>query len=613
VLRTVLVVRGGQEFWPDEVRFDAARAEANDIIAGHLYSAAKIAFGSADHLFFRIWGIFPALFERVLHSGPWLPGMFFAAVSTAVLWATGRVSRASGGGEREQFFTVFAAAASTSLLYYSRHFLPYDLSLVFFLMALSLALRSTRTAWQSFRVGLWAAFGFLSYNGYWNLVPVIAGLYAVTAASPRSFLSSVVGFSVGFLIPNIVTFAAARGVGVDLGASYATFSKTIVQGDFEQAWRFVGEYFWQAEGVNALIFLGAIGVILWAAFKGPPALGGVYAALIVMVIYALIVLGSDICFKFTVCARHVRVIAPFGAWAIGAALAWSFERGRWGRASAVICCFVMVITAARNFWVPLTQMFPLDFDAAARAYIESDRAAGDGLQPLRIINDTFLHNPDWNIPTPAAERVLWSRPHPYDFLPYLFEGYREDARRAYQQRERSMKILRFDGVTPIRSNPYAFKLSFSPGAQSAQNLAEPILCSGSTGAGDLVFIQYLDGGKATVGFDHWGSAARVSAPFPFERGRQHSIIVIAPSLIGSVGQGNAGHRNFDRWRHRVYVAIDGVCVLNVETESFSTDVKDVTVGLNLIGASTSQTSLELNAARFSALDDADWARAESGN
>jgi hypothetical protein len=53
--------------------------------------------------------------------------------------------------------------------------------------------------------------------------------------------------------------------------------------------------------------------------------------------------------------------------------------------------------------------------------------------------------------------------------------------------------------------------------------------------------------------------------------------------------------------------------LNVETESFSTDVKDVTVGLNLIGASTSQTSLELNAARFSALDDADWARAESGN
>jgi hypothetical protein len=611
VLRSVLVVRGGQKFWPDEVRYEGARSEVRLFLDGDILAAAKVAFGSADHLFFRVCAIVPALFEHLFHSGPWLPGLFFAATSTAVLWATGRLAREAGGGEVEQFFTVFAAATSAALFYYSRHFLSYDLSLFFFLLALALSMRLERSFWRSTRVGLWAAFGFLAYNGYWTLVPVTAGLYFATASNLRAFWVSAAGFIMGFLAPNIVTFVAARSLGVDLGASYASFSKTVVLGDYDEAWRFVGEYFWQTEGFNVAVFFAAICAILWAVFVRKSATGGIYALLIAIVVYSLIVVGADICHVFTVAARHVRAIAPFGAWAIGAALAWLFGQTRWGRIPVFACCCVMAFVAAGNFSKPLGQMFPLDFDAAAGDAILSDRAAGDGLQPLRIVNDTFLHNPDWNVPTPEGARILWSRPHPFNFIPYLFEGYGEKERTAYLQRERSMKVLRFDGVRPIGSFPYAFKLAFSPGLQSPQNLAEPILCSGSTGAGDLIFLQYLDSGAATIGYDHWGSAARVSMPFAFARGHEHSIIVIAPCLIGDGTTGEHGKQVGERWRHRVFVSVDGIVVMNAAAEFYATDEYKITVGLNLIGASTSQTSLELNAARFSAIDKNDWARADA--
>ncbi len=164
-LRSLLVVRGGQQFWPDEDRFEFSRTAASDLLGGHLMAAARVVFGTADHVLFRLCAIVPASAEHVFNSGPWLPGLFFAAVSTAMIWATGLLARAAGGDERERFFTVLAAASSASLFYYSRHFVPYDLSLLFFLVALSRAMRPGRDLWSCTCVGLWTACGFLSYNG----------------------------------------------------------------------------------------------------------------------------------------------------------------------------------------------------------------------------------------------------------------------------------------------------------------------------------------------------------------------------------------------------------------------------------------------------------------
>lgn len=612
-LRVVLVVRGGQQFWPDEDRFEYSRSAAGDILAGHLLDAARVVFGSADHILFRACAIVPALAEQLFHSGPWLPGLFFAGASTAMLWAIGVLACAAGGTECERFFTVFAAAASASLFYYSRHFVPYDLSLVFFLLALASALGPARGWWRSAGVGLLAACGFLAYNGYWTLVPVTVGLFLATAGDRRTLSVSAAGFGAGFLLPNLGAYVIARCLGVDLLASYASFSRTTTQGDLDQAWRFVGEYFRQAEGVNLVAVAAALAITVWAALRSRDSTGGVYAALIAMVLYALIVLGSDVFLRITVAARHVRVIAPFGAWMVGAALAWVAGRGLWGRSAAIGCSALIALGAASNFSAPLAQVFPREFTRAALSAITADRAAGDGLQPLRILNDWFFHNPGWNSPTPPDARILWSRPHPFAYAPYLFEGYDEARRAGYLARERSMKILRFDGVTPIRGFPYAFKLTCTPLPQDAPETWEPILCSGARGAGDLIFLNSHSNGTAQVGLDHWGwRETHLSRPFPFARGREHTFVVIAPCLVGGQPGDPSARRRMEWWSHHVYVSVDGEPVMNDAAEFFSTDEYAVTVGLNLTGAALSQGSLQIDAARFSALEEADWAKAEGG-
>jgi hypothetical protein len=332
-----------------------------------------------------------------------------------------------------------------------------------------------------------------------------------------------------------------------------------------------------------------------------------------MVLYGLIVLGSDIFLRMTVAARHVRVIAPFGAWTIGTALAWTFGQAKWGKPVAIICSTLIAAAAVVNFSAPLIQIFPRNFPEAAGAAISSDRAAGDGLQPLRLLNDGFLHNPAWNLLTPPNAKILWSTPHPFAYVPYLFEGYDETRRAAYLQRERSMKVLRFDGVTPIRGYPYAFKLSFSPKLEDPSDVGNPILCSGSAGAGDVIFLIYHGMNTAQVGIDHWGSPARISHLFPFERGVEHTLIVIAPCLVGDAVNNPISRRRIGRWSHRVYVSVDGATVMNITADFYHSNEYSITVGLNLIHATSAQKSMELTAARFSPLQDADWFRAEAGH
>jgi hypothetical protein len=575
-------------------------------------AATRVVFGTADHVLFRLCAIVPASAEHVFNSGPWLPGLFFAAVSTAMIWATGLLAKAAGGDERERFFTVLAAASSASLFYYSRHFVPYDLSLLFFLVALSRAMRPGRDLWSCTCVGLWTACGFLSYNGYWTLVPVVAGLFLATAVNGRSFVVSAAGFGAGFLVPNVAVIAIGKCLGVDLIASYASFSSTTVQGNLDQAWRFVSEYFWQAEGANVLILAAAVCVTVWAAFSCRGVMGGIYAALITMVLYGLIVLGSDVYLRIAVAARHVRVLAPFCAWTIGAALAWVAARGRWGRGAATACSAIMVCVAAGNFYVPMTQVFPRDFDTAARSAILAARSAGAGLQPLRIQNNWFLHNPAWNQPPPADARVLWSRPHPFAYIPYLFEGYDEARRAAYAQGDLSMRVLRFEGATSIQGYPYAFRLSFVPGPLDVSNVGgQPIVSSGSTGAGDVIFLISQPDNTARIGVDHWGHEGSVSEPFAFERGREHTLVVIAPCLVGGLPKDPETKRRMELWSHRVYVAVDGSPVLNIPAEFYPSDEGAVTIGLNLIRASSAQTSLELSAVRFCALQESDWVQAET--
>lgn len=70
-------------------------------------------------------------------------------------------------------------------------------------------------------------------------------------------------------------------------------------------------------------------------------------------------------------------------------------------------------------------------------------------------------------------------------------------------------------------------VSFPEGQKGRQ---EPLLVTGQAGAGDLVYVIYVDEQHIRLGFDHWGVGAALSDPFPINYDSTHELEISLGSL-----------------------------------------------------------------------------------
>ncbi len=106
--------------------------------------------------------------------------------------------------------------------------------------------------------------------------------------------------------------------------------------------------------------------------------------------------------------------------------------------------------------------------------------------------------------------------------------------------------------------------------------SEPLVCSGETGKGDLVYVKYTEPKTVVFGYDHWGVGGFESVPVKVEPGKEIDIMVDYGALRsrGSSGSG------------RVSVLLDNITVLEGTGAFHGCDPDTVVVGANPIGAST---------------------------
>ncbi len=104
---------------------------------------------------------------------------------------------------------------------------------------------------------------------------------------------------------------------------------------------------------------------------------------------------------------------------------------------------------------------------------------------------------------------------------------------------------------------------------------DPILCSGVGGAGDSIYVTYLDSSHLVFGHDHWGSGAGLSEPVEFKPGVATVIDISCPALLGP---GAAEH---------LEVKMDGRVVFARDVAFHPVMPGQVWVGENPIGMSTS--------------------------
>jgi hypothetical protein len=107
---------------------------------------------------------------------------------------------------------------------------------------------------------------------------------------------------------------------------------------------------------------------------------------------------------------------------------------------------------------------------------------------------------------------------------------------------------------------------------------EPLVVTGTTGAGDFIFVRYLDATHISVGFDHWSVGGIVSPPVEVSYAEPHHLTVTMGSLYP---EGSP-----DRRSGLLQVILDGKPVLQGRKDTYPSRDDEIEIGKNQIGGST---------------------------
>ncbi len=552
VLRLWIALRGGQGYWRDEDRFGTATIALRDFGQGQVKAGWAYLLGGGDHVLFKILCLPAAALDEAIGTSLARDACYLGLFSVAALALIGSCARAAGGSVREGALAVFFAALAASLFYYARHLFPYDLSLCLCLVALRLGLGSTASG-RVFLAGAFAGLGFLAYEGYWLLGGLIL-IFVVVRVRPWGALVRVALTAASGLAASILLAAlAARLVGVDLIGQLRSFSGTITQGDFGRGYAFVWAYLWSAEGLMLAVWLAACGYAAIRAFRTPGSARPIGWLALLVGLYGLLCLGSDLVHAFVVYGRTARILTPFfcllAAWAVDDL--WT--RGDWAPRSRHLMLGGLALIAAYQFWAPMSQVFPARFiDLAGR------HAEGSGPTLERLLNANSLADNGYSADR-QPRTVLFARRHPLQYGPYLFEGMTGAQRADLRGKDIGMKLVAMSNV-PVPAHAAGWpgalrcKVTFPVGRERE---GEPLLASGDALHHDALFVRYIDRDHLRFAYESVGHGSLVSDLIAVDPRREHDLVL----FVGAMLAPDADAARSDRLRRTVLAVLDGRIVL----------------------------------------------------
>jgi hypothetical protein len=433
-LRALLAFSGGQNFWPDEARYDRSRDAIDALFRGD-WTDARRALSHPDHILFGVLGLAPAALEHLTHRDPRIPALFFGLFSVASILLVYGLMRRLGESGSASLLAALLLALTTTNLYYSRHLLPYDAAMAFGLGSLYVGFRSPVRPRDSILCGLLSCCAFLTYNGYWLLAGF--ALLAHATRRPRTAMACLrrsVTAGLAFAAPILAILGVDGGEGGNLLRQWIAFSHTASQGLYAEGWRLPFAYFWHAEHSLAILWAIAFLYAIREIARGSRAealLLGVGGSVFV---YGGLVLTSVVAQRMVVYGRTARQLAPFACILTAYALQRASRGSRRRRVAAAVVLAAAVAQAVVNFFQPLTQVFPPEF----RRLAAKAGARSQGQKMLLFAGHIY---PAPSPTPPEAGAVLIARRHPLEFLPYQYEGYTPDERAALRAADIRMRLV----------------------------------------------------------------------------------------------------------------------------------------------------------------------------
>jgi hypothetical protein len=138
-----------------------------------------------------------------------------------------------------------------------------------------------------------------------------------------------------------------------------------------------------------------------------------------------------------------------------------------------------------------------------------------------------------------------------------------------------------DGMGPIQ-----LTLRF-PTGRPGRN--DPLLVTGRTGAGDVVYVQYVDDRHIRIGYDHWNVGGPLSAPIAVDFSADHTIELSLGSLYpaqGAPAWGSVPPARQSQLLGHVSVKLDGRPVISLAQVAYRAAASEIAAAANPIGAST---------------------------
>ena len=109
---------------------------------------------------------------------------------------------------------------------------------------------------------------------------------------------------------------------------------------------------------------------------------------------------------------------------------------------------------------------------------------------------------------------------------------------------------------------------------------EPLVTTGMSGAGDILYVHYLDPTHVSFGFHHWGISTLNGAPVEIDLHQPHRLEITLDSLYPPGG----ASRPFSG---RLRVLRDGAAVLEGSADCFPSAPYEIRIGANALGGSVS--------------------------
>jgi hypothetical protein len=334
-----------------------------------------------------------------------------------------------------------------------------------------------------------------------------------------------------------------------------------------------------------------VGLVLIGRGRAPARLWW-WSGLAVLTLGSLLIF-SDVLDKFVVHARTARLVAPFLCLVAAAVVRQTCARwpGWLGLSAGVL----YLTQALLNFSLPLGQMFPEEFLRRAsqiEAEVPKERRGN-----VHIMNGDFLHDPSHVVTLPPGSTVLFSRPHPLQFRPYLYEGYLEEHRRLFEKLDLTMRVA--DVKLPPNLSQYAtvgdlqafggypgpirLTLELPP---MLEPKSEPLLTTGQTTVGDFIYLFYNNVATIRVAFDHWKYGGPSSGNLEIDYHRPLVVTLSTGALFPPASGPEADATRI--LREMLFVQINDRVIFAQKAPAYPASPNSISFGCNFIGGSTTR-------------------------